>query len=84
MWVQKGTRRSGPNLGGETDVKRATEYRISLFLCLVDLTEAYDSVNCQTMVAILKEYGVPHQLVAIIEELHLVPGEICRRHIIKV
>ena len=48
-------------------VERATEYRISLFLCFVDLT---DLVNCQAMAAILKEYEVPHQLVAIIEELY--------------
>ena len=27
-------------------------------------------MNRQDMVAILKEYGIPHQLVAIIEELH--------------
>ena len=51
-------------------VERATEYRILLFLCFVDLTKAYDSVNRQSMAAILKEYGVPHQLIAIIEELH--------------
>ena len=44
------------------------EYRIPLFLCFVDLNKAYDTVNRQAMAAILKEYGVPHQLV--IEELH--------------
>ena len=33
-------------------------------MCVCDL------VNRQAMAAILKEYGVPQQLVAIIEELH--------------
>ena len=51
-------------------VERAAEYRIPLFLCFVDLTIVYDSVKHQDMVAILKEYGIPHQLVDIIEELH--------------
>ena len=51
-------------------VEKATEYRTPVFLCFVDLTKAYDSVNRQAMVAILREYGVPHQLVEIIEELH--------------
>ena len=51
-------------------VERAAEYRKPLFLCFVDLTKAYDLVIHQAMAAILKEYGVPHQQVAIIEELH--------------
>ena len=51
-------------------VERATEYRTPVFMCFVDLTKAYDSVNRQAMAAILREYGVPRQLVAIIEELH--------------
>ena len=51
-------------------VERATEYRIPLFLSLVNLTKAYDSVNHQDMTAILREYGVPQKLVTIIEELH--------------
>jgi len=52
-------------------VVRATEYRIPLFLCFVDLTKAYDSVKPQAMTAILREeYGVPQKLVTIIEELH--------------
>ena len=50
--------------------ERATECRTLVFMCFVDLTKAYDSVNRQAMAAILREYGVPRQLVAIIEELH--------------
>ena len=51
-------------------VERATEYRTPLYLCFVDLTKAYNSVNRQAMIAVLKEYGVPQQLVEIIEDLH--------------
>ena len=51
-------------------VERATEYRTPLYLCFVDLTKAYDSVNRQAMTAVLKEYGVPQQLVEIIGDLH--------------
>ena len=36
----------------------------------MDLTKAYDSVNCHAMTAILREYGVPQKLVTTIEELH--------------
>ena len=42
-----------------------------MFLHFVDLTKTNDSVNHQAMLAVLKEYGVPHQMVEIIEELHL-------------
>ena len=51
-------------------VERATEYRTPLYLCFVDLTKAYNSVNRQAMTAVLKEYGVPQQLVEIIGDLH--------------
>ena len=50
-------------------VVRATVYRTPLYLCFVDLTKAYDSVNRQAMTAVLKEYRVPQQLVEI-EDLH--------------
>ena len=51
-------------------VERATGYRTPVFMCFVDLTKAYNSVNHQAMAAILRVYGVPCQLVAIVEELH--------------
>ena len=51
-------------------VEGTTEYWTPAFMCFVDLTKAYDSVNHQAMAATLREFGVPRQLVAIVEELH--------------
>ena len=51
-------------------MEKATEYKTAVFLCFIDLTKAYNSVNHQAMAAILREYGVPHQLAEIIEQLH--------------
>ena len=36
-------------------LETATEYRTPLYLCFVDLTKAYNSVNQQAMTAVLKE-----------------------------
>ena len=51
-------------------IEKATEYRTPVHLCFVDLTKAYDSVDCTALVEVLRSYGVPHQLVDIIQELH--------------
>ena len=51
-------------------IEKATEYRTPVHLCFVDLTKAYDSVDRTELVAALRSYGVPHQLVGIIQEFH--------------
>ena len=51
-------------------IEKATEYRTPVHLSFVDLTKAYDSVDRTALVAVLRSYGVPHQLVNIIQELH--------------
>ena len=51
-------------------IEKATEYRTPVHLCFVDLTIAYDSVDCTALAAVLRSYGVPHQLVDTIQELH--------------
>ena len=48
-------------------VERAAEYRTPVLMCFVDLTKAYDSVDRSALVAVLRSYGVPHQLVDIIQ-----------------
>ena len=40
-------------------VERAKEYHTPVCMSFVDLTKAYDSVNRQALIAIVKEYGVP-------------------------
>ena len=39
-------------------------------LCFVDLTKAYDSVDQVALIAILKNYKVPHHLTDIIQEMY--------------
>ena len=52
-------------------IVRATEYRTSVHLGFVDLTTAYDSVNRTALLAILRHYRVPQQLIDIIKELYI-------------
>ena len=44
-------------------MEKAVEYRTPVHLCFIDLTKAYDTVDCTAMVAILRSYEVPQQLV---------------------
>ena len=50
-------------------VEKATEYQTPVYLCFVDLSKAYDSVDCTALVAILRSYWVPQQLEEILQEL---------------
>ena len=51
-------------------VERATEYLTPICMSSVDLSTAYDSVDRQALIAILKEYGVPQVLIDLIQELY--------------
>ena len=51
-------------------MERAAEYRTLVLMCFVDLTKVYDTVDCSALVAVLKLYGVPHQLVDIIQAIY--------------
>ena len=51
-------------------VDKAGEYQTPVYLCFVALSKAYNSVNHTALVAILRLYGVPHQVVDIIQELY--------------
>jgi hypothetical protein len=57
-------------------VERANDYQSTASLGLVDLTKAYDSVHCTTLVAILRHYGVTHSLANIVADLYT--GTTCR------
>ena len=54
-------------------VERAKEYHTPVCMSFVDLTKAYDSVNRQALIAILKEYGVPQGLADFVQEQECVP-----------
>ena len=51
-------------------IERAGEYGTAVHLCFVDLTKAYDSVDRTALIAILKNYKVPHHLTDIIQEMY--------------
>ena len=51
-------------------VERAAEYGTAAHLCYVDLTKAYDSVDRNALIAILKSYRVPCHLIDIIKEMY--------------
>ena len=51
-------------------VERAKEYHTPVCMSFDDLTKAYNSVNRQALIAILKEYGVPQGLADLIQELY--------------
>ena len=51
-------------------LEKAVEYKVPIHLCFVDLSKAYDSVNRTAMLAVLRSYGVPQQLVEIIQDLY--------------
>ena len=50
--------------------ERATEYRTTVHLGFVDLTKANDLVDRSPLLAILRHYKVPQQLIDIIKELY--------------
>ena len=63
-------------------VEKVAEYQTPVYLCFIDLSKAYDSVDRTALVAVLRSYRVPHQLVELIKELYT--GTCCensRRHI---
>ena len=51
-------------------VEKATEYHTSVYFCFVDLIKAYDSVDRAALIAVLRSYGVPNQLVNLVGELY--------------
>ena len=51
-------------------LEKATEYHTTVYLCFVDLIKAYDSVDRAALLAVLRSYGVPNQLVNLVVELY--------------
>ena len=53
-------------------VKRAREYTTphAVYLCFVDLVKAYNAVDRAALLAVLRSYGVPNQLVNLVGELY--------------
>ena len=52
-------------------MEKAAEYRTTpIHLCFIDLTKAYDLLDRSAMVAVLRSYRVPQQLIEIIEDFY--------------
>ena len=51
-------------------IERAAEYNTPAHLCFIDLTKAYDSVNRDALIAVLRNYKVPSHLVDIISAMY--------------
>ena len=48
----------------------ARKKRIPLYVCFIDLTEAYDSVNRTLLWTVLARFGVPQTMVSVICHIH--------------
>ena len=44
--------------------------RVSLFMCFIDLQNAYDTVDRTLLLQVLTRIGVPPQMIAVIQQLH--------------
>ena len=51
-------------------IEKAEEYQIDLHLAFVDFRKAFDSINHEFMLQALKNQGVPHIYIKIIEEMY--------------
>ena len=51
-------------------VKKSLEHQSELCMCFTDLSKAYDSVNREAMMAVLRKYGVPCHMVSLIKQLY--------------
>ena len=51
-------------------IERAAEYNTPAYLCFINLTKAYDSVNRDALIAVLRNYKVPSHLVDIISVMY--------------
>ena len=48
----------------------ARKKRIPLYVCVVDLTKAYDSVDRTLLWTVLARFGVPQNMISIIRQFH--------------
>ena len=48
----------------------ARKKRISLYVCVIDLTKAYDSVDRTLLWTVLARFGVPQIMISVIRQFH--------------
>ena len=50
--------------------KLARKKRIPLYVCFIDLTKAYHSVDRTLLWTVLARFGVPHKMISVIRQFH--------------
>ena len=50
--------------------KLARKKRISLYVCFIDLTKAYDSIDRTLLWTVLARFGVPQRMISVIRQFH--------------
>ena len=48
----------------------ARKKRIPLYVCFIDLTKAYDSVDRKLLWTVLARFGVPQRMISVIHQFH--------------
>ena len=48
----------------------ARKKRISLYVCFIDLTKAYDSMDRTLLWTVLARFGVPQRMISVIRQFH--------------
>ena len=58
------------DVGGTPVAGTEAERRVALFLCFITLQKAYDSVDCTPLWQMFTRFGVPPQMLAVIQQFH--------------
>ena len=61
-------------MGDPSGSRESSRVPNPVYLCFVNLSKTYNSVDHTALVAILRSYGVPHQLMDIIQKLYTGTG----------
>ena len=50
-------------------IEQTIEWQTSLYLTFIEFEKAFDSINHQILWSILRQYGIPEKIIAIIQQL---------------
>jgi len=70
VWLPSRQKYHGHDLLSQTDTREGREQHHNLYMVLIDLTKAFDSVNEQGLWLILHNIGCPGKFINIIRSFH--------------